>query len=95
MLPRCGVGRGEGGKSPQQSPLELRFRQGGRLQRIAAPALVITEDRSKMNSIEKLRAYQVQIPNSRLVVIRSDAYHIAAANADECVTQPLAFLNVR
>jgi hypothetical protein len=56
---------------------------------------VITEDRSKMNSIEKLRAYQVQIPNSRLVVIRSDAYHIAAANADECVTQPLAFLNVR
>jgi hypothetical protein len=26
------------------------------------------------------------------VVIRSDAYHIAAANADECVTHTLAFL---
>jgi len=25
-------------------------------------------------------------------VIRSDAYHIAAANADECVTHTLAFL---
>jgi hypothetical protein len=46
-----------------------------------------------MNSVEKVRAYQVQIPNWRLVVIRSDAYHIAAANAGECVTQNLAFLN--
>jgi 3-oxoadipate enol-lactonase len=64
----------------------------GVLQRIAAPTLVITGDRSKMHSVEKARAYQVQIPNSRLVVIRSDAYHIAAANADECVTHALAFL---
>ena len=46
-----------------------------------------------MNSVEKVRAYQEQIPNSRLVVIRSDAYHIAAANADECITQTLAFLS--
>ena len=64
----------------------------GVLQRIKAPTLVITADRSKMNSVEKARAYQMQIPNSRLVVIRSDAYHIAAANADECVTHTLAFL---
>ena len=35
---------------------------------------------------------QVQIPNSRLIVIRSDAYHVAAANGDECVTHTLAFL---
>jgi len=48
----------------------------GVLQRIAAPTLVITGDRSKMHS----------------VVIRSDAYHIAAAHADECVTHTLAFL---
>ena len=52
----------------------------------------ITADRSKMHSVEKARAYQVQIPNSRLVVIRSDAYHIAAANAGECVSHTLAFL---
>jgi 3-oxoadipate enol-lactonase len=64
----------------------------GVLQRITAPTLVITADRSKMHSVEKARAYQVQIPNSRLVVIRSDAYHIAAANADECVSHTLAFL---
>lgn len=67
--------------------------QEGVLQRISAPTLVITADRSKMHSVEKARSYQVQIPNSRLVVIRSDAYHIAAANADECVTETLAFLN--
>jgi 3-oxoadipate enol-lactonase len=64
----------------------------GVLQRITTPTLVITADRSKMHSVEKARAYQVQIPNSRLVVIGSDAYHIAAANADECVSHTLAFL---
>jgi pimeloyl-ACP methyl ester carboxylesterase len=65
----------------------------GVLQRITAPTLVITADRSKMHSVEKARAYQVLIPNSRLVVIRSDAYHIAAANAEECVLHTLTFLN--
>ena len=64
----------------------------GVLQRITAPTLVITADRSKMHSIEKVRAYQTLIRNSRLVVIQSDAYHIAAANAGECVTHTLAFL---
>ena len=68
-------------------------KEGVLQQRITAPALVITADRSKMHSVEKVRAYQAQIPNSRLVVIRSDAYHIAAANADECVIHTLAFLN--
>jgi pimeloyl-ACP methyl ester carboxylesterase len=67
----------------------------GVLQRINAPTLVITADRSKMHSVEEARAYQVQIPNSRLVVIRSDAYHIAAANADECIGHTLAFLKVQ
>jgi 3-oxoadipate enol-lactonase len=64
----------------------------GVLQRIMAPTLVITGDQSKMHSIEKARAYQRLIPNSRLVVIQSDAYHIAAANADECMRHTLVFL---
>jgi pimeloyl-ACP methyl ester carboxylesterase len=62
------------------------------LQRITAPSLVITADRSALQSVEKVRQYQRQIPNSRLVVLDSDAYHIAAANADECVTAVLAFI---
>ena len=82
----------EGVKGLSQSLSNFDLAKEGVLRRITAPTLVITADRSKMNSVEKARAYQVQIPNSRLVVIRSDAYHIAAANADECVTHTLAFL---
>ncbi|PYY03057.1 MAG: hypothetical protein DMG69_33235 [Acidobacteria bacterium] len=83
----------EGVKGLNKALSNFDLAKEGVLQRIFAPALVITADRSKMNSVEKTRAYQMQIPNSRLVVIRSDAYHIAAANADECVTHTLAFLN--
>ena len=64
----------------------------GVLQRIKAPALIITADRSALQSVEKVRKYQMAIPNSRLVVLRSDAYHIAAANAEECVAHVLAFI---
>ena len=82
----------EGVKGLGKSLSNFDLAKEGVLQRITAPTLVITADGSKMHSVEKARAYQVQIPNSRLVVIRSDAYHIAAANADECVTHTLAFL---
>jgi pimeloyl-ACP methyl ester carboxylesterase len=82
----------EGVKGLNKALSNFDLAQEGVLQRITAPTLVITADRSKMHSVEKARAYQVLIPNSRLVVIRSDAYHIAAANADECVTHTLAFL---
>jgi pimeloyl-ACP methyl ester carboxylesterase len=82
----------EGVKGLSQSLSNFDLAKEGVLRRITAPTLVITADRSKMNSVEKARAYQVQIPNSRLAVIRSDAYHIAAANAEECVTHTLAFL---
>lgn len=68
------------------------FAKEGVLQRITAPTLVITADRTKMQSVEKVLAYQRLIPNSRLAVISSDAYHLAAANADECVRLTLAFL---
>lgn len=64
----------------------------GVLQRIRAPALIMTSDKSALQSVEKVRQYQQLIPNSRLVVLNSDAYHIAAANADECVSNVLAFI---
>jgi 3-oxoadipate enol-lactonase len=82
----------EGVKGLNKALSNFDLAKEGVLQRITAPTLVITADRSKMHSVEKARAYQVQIPNSRLVVIRSDAYHIAAANADECVSHTLTFL---
>ena len=82
----------EGVKGLNKALSNFDLAKEGVLERITAPTLVITADRSKMHSVDKARAYQVLIPNSRLVVIRSDAYHIAAANADECVTHTLAFL---
>ena len=71
---------------------KLDLGRGGVLQRIKAPTLVMTADRSKTQSVETVRQYQMLIPNSRLIVLRSDAYHIAAANADECVTNVLTFI---
>jgi 3-oxoadipate enol-lactonase len=64
----------------------------GVLQRIKAPTLVMTADRGTLQSVETVRRYQLLIPNSRLVVLNSDAFHIAASNADECVTNVLAFI---
>jgi 3-oxoadipate enol-lactonase len=64
----------------------------GVLARIKAPTLLMTADRGQAQSVEQAREYQTLIPNSRLVVVRSDGYHIAASNADECVTNVLAFI---
>jgi 3-oxoadipate enol-lactonase len=59
---------------------------------IPTKGLLMTADRGQLQSVEKAREYQTLIPNSRLVVLRSDGYHIAASNADECVTNVLAFI---
>jgi 3-oxoadipate enol-lactonase len=68
------------------------FNLEGLLPRIAAPTLVITSDRSKLQSVETVLRYQPKIPHSRLLVVTSDAYHVAVANANECVTNVLAFI---
>ena len=82
----------EGAKGLRTALSKFDLARDGVLQRITAPTLVITADRSALQSVEKVRKYQLAIPNSRLVVLHSDAYHIAAANADECVTNVLAFI---
>jgi 3-oxoadipate enol-lactonase len=64
----------------------------GVLQRIEAPSLIVTADRSALQSVEKVRKYQRAIPNSRLAVLRSDAYHLAVAEPEECVAAVLAFI---
>jgi len=63
------------------------------LPKILAPTLIITSDRSALQTVETVLRYQPKIPNSRLLVLTSDAYHLAVANADECVTNALMFLN--
>ena len=82
----------EGTKGLRTALSKFDLARDGVLQRITAPTLVITSDRSALQSVEKVRQYQLLIPKSRLAVLDSDAYHIAAANADECVTTVLAFI---
>jgi 3-oxoadipate enol-lactonase len=60
--------------------------------RIAAPTLVITTDRNALRPVETILHYQQKIPNSRLLVLPSDAYHVAVAKPDECVTNVLSFI---
>jgi pimeloyl-ACP methyl ester carboxylesterase len=62
------------------------------LPRITSPTLIITTDRSALQSVESVVDYQRRIPNSRLLVLQSDAYHVAVAKAEECVTNVLAFI---
>ena len=62
------------------------------LPKIQTPTLVITSDHSALQTVETVLQYQPKIPNSRLLVVTSDAYHVAVANADECVTSVLSFL---
>jgi 3-oxoadipate enol-lactonase len=62
------------------------------LPHIVAPTLVITVDQSGLQSVEKVIQYQQKIPNSRLLVLPSDGYHVAVVKADECVTNVLSFI---
>lgn len=62
------------------------------LPRIAAPTLVITSDRSALQSVETVLRYQQKISNSRLLVLPSDAYHVAVIKPDECVSNVLCFI---
>lgn len=68
------------------------FNLEGILPKITARTLIITSDRSALQSVETVLRFQPKIPNSRLLVLASDAYHVAVANADECVTNVLAFM---
>jgi pimeloyl-ACP methyl ester carboxylesterase len=63
------------------------------LPRITSPTLVITTDRNALQSVESVLEYQRKIPNSRLLVVPNDAYHVAVAKAGECVSNVLAFIS--
>jgi 3-oxoadipate enol-lactonase len=62
------------------------------LPRIASPTLVITSDRSALQSVDAVLRYQQKIPNSRLLVLPSDAYHLAVVKPDDCVSNVLSFI---
>lgn len=82
----------EGTRGLNQALSDFDLERDGVLRRIEAPSLVITADRSALQSVEKVRRYQAAIRNSRLVVLNSDAYHVAVAEPAQCVANVLAFV---
>ena len=62
------------------------------LPEIKAPTLIITSDESTLASVETVRDWQKRIPNSRLLVLPSSAYHLAAAMPEECAEATLRFI---
>jgi len=64
----------------------------GLLPRIQCPTLVITSDRGALASVETVRDWQRLIPGSRLLVLPSTAYHLAAALPHECDAATMRFI---
>jgi pimeloyl-ACP methyl ester carboxylesterase len=60
--------------------------------KIKCPTLVITTDGSGLASVDQTRAWQQQIPNSELVVLPGNSYHVAATHAERCAEAALDFI---
>jgi len=60
--------------------------------KIACPALVITTEGSGLASVEDTRAWQRTIPDSELLVLPGDSFHVAASDAERCAQATLEFI---
>jgi 3-oxoadipate enol-lactonase len=68
------------------------------LPRIACPTLVVTtgdpnNPAQNITGIESTRAWQSTIPNSELLVIPNDSFHVAATAPDRAAQAVLSFIN--
>jgi pimeloyl-ACP methyl ester carboxylesterase len=61
--------------------------------KIQCPTLVVTTDGSGLASVDATRAWQQQIPNSTLVVLPGDSYHVAASHAKHGAEAALDFID--
>ncbi len=62
------------------------------LPKIACPTLVITTEESGLGTVEETSAWQQQIPNSELLVLPGNSYHVAATHADRSAEATLNFI---
>ena len=65
------------------------------LPKIACPTLVITTEESGLGTVDETRAWQQQIPDSELVVLPGNSYHVAATHADRAAEATLDFIGRR
>lgn len=62
------------------------------LPNIVCPTLVITTEDSGLASVEENRAWQQAIPNSRLLVLPGNSYHVAVTDSEKCAKATLEFI---
>ena len=53
---------------------------------------MITTDESGLASVEETRGWQRTIPDSELLVIPGNSYHVAASDAERCAEATLDFI---
>ena len=61
--------------------------------KIACPTLVITTEGSGLASVAETRAWQQTIPDSELLVLPGNSYHVAASDAERCAQATLEFIS--
>jgi 3-oxoadipate enol-lactonase len=62
------------------------------LPKIECPTLVIVTEESGLGSVERTRAWQQTIPDSELLVVPGNSYHVAATHAEECARATMDFI---
>jgi pimeloyl-ACP methyl ester carboxylesterase len=63
--------------------------------KIKCPTLVITTEQSALASVDETRAWQQTIPNSELLVLPGNSYHVAVSDAERCAQATLEFISRR
>jgi len=62
------------------------------LPRIKCPTLVITTEESGLASVANTRAWQEKIPNSTLLTLPGDSFHVAVTDSARCASETLDFI---
>jgi 3-oxoadipate enol-lactonase len=62
------------------------------LPRIQTPTLVVTTDGSAIARLESVMEWQQKLPNSQLLVLPSDGFHVAAISPADCVRHVVQFI---
>ena len=60
--------------------------------KISCPTLVITNEGSGIATVDENRAWQESIPDSELLVLPGDSFHVAASDAERCAQATLEFI---
>jgi 3-oxoadipate enol-lactonase len=63
--------------------------------KIRCPTLVITTEESGLATIEENRRWQSRIPDSELLVMPGNSYHVAASDPERCAQAMLDFIDRR